>query len=239
MNRQEALAKAGRSLQERHGLDPIPSGELSELAAQLSGLAERGLQPTDFCYNRYNEGTRTKDTFVRQAMFIDEGGSHYKYVGANHRYTGLVWHHKKGQGAKRLKGEWIDGVLSFYDAVDVPTFPGEIDSHHKYVEGSANPVQVNAYERNPGARKACIRHWGCDCAVCGFSFITVYGEIGDGFIHVHHLLDLATIGEEYEVDPITDLRPVCPNCHAMLHRTRPAMSIENLRAAVEQRAMRR
>ena len=64
----------------------------------------------------------------------------------------------------------------------------------------------------------------------------VYGDMGDGFIHVHHLKDLATIGEEYEVDPIEDLRPVCPNCHAMLHRTVPAMSIEDLRAIFEKKS---
>ena len=65
----------------------------------------------------------------------------------------------------------------------------------------------------------------------GFDFGEVYGELGEGFIHVHHLLDLSTIGEEYEVDPIKDLHPVCPNCHAMLHREVPAMSIKKLRRA--------
>jgi 5-methylcytosine-specific restriction protein A len=45
---------------------------------------------------------------------------------------------------------------------------------------------------------------------------------------VHHLRPLAEIGAEYVLDPEVDLRPVCPNCHAMLHRTRPPMSIEAL-----------
>jgi predicted HNH restriction endonuclease len=93
---------------------------------------------------------------------------------------------------------------------------------------------VNSYERNPAARRACIAHYGTGCSVCGFNFGQVYGDLGEGYIHVHHLRDLATIGTEYEVDPIADLRPVCPNCHAMLHRETPAMSIEELKEIIEQ-----
>ena len=65
-------------------------------------------------------------------------------------------------------------------------------------------------------------------------FKSIYGEIGDGFIHVHHLVDLSTIAAEYKVNPIRDLRPVCPNCHAMLHKTKPAMSISDLKLILKQ-----
>lgn len=105
----------------------------------------------------------------------------------------------------------------------------------KYVEGAIRSVIVNAYERNPKARQACLDHYGTSCAVCGFDFARVYGEIGEGFIHVHHLRDLATVGGEYEVDPISDLRPVCPNCHAMLHVETPAIGIDDLRAIIVER----
>lgn len=56
-----------------------------------------------------------------------------------------------------------------------------------------------------------------------------YGEIGKGFIHVHHEVEISTIGEDYEIDPIDDLKPVCPNCHAMLHKRKPAYSIDELK----------
>jgi 5-methylcytosine-specific restriction protein A len=59
-------------------------------------------------------------------------------------------------------------------------------------------------------------------------FEQCYGEVAKGFIHVHHLRPLSEIGEEYEVDPIADLRPVCPNCHAVLHLRVPAYSIEEV-----------
>ncbi len=102
-----------------------------------------------------------------------------------------------------------------------------------YKEGATTRITVNAYERNAEARRVCIAEYGTACAVCGFDFGEVYGELGKGFTHVHHLKDLATIGEEYEVDPVRDLRPVCPNCHAMLHREVPAMSIKKLRGRLQ------
>ncbi len=76
----------------------------------------------------------------------------------------------------------------------------------------------------------CIKHYGAVCIVCDFSFEQVYGDLGAGFIHVHHLTPLSDIGREYQVNPIKDLRPVCPNCHAMLHREKETLSIEVLRA---------
>ncbi|MCG5531278.1 HNH endonuclease [Halorhodospira halochloris] len=108
-------------------------------------------------------------------------------------------------------------------------YPDEIDSNKKFPEGSSKQVTVNAYERNHGARKVCIEHHGARCAVCEMSFEAVYGEIGNGYIHVHHIRPLALRDTAYEVDPITDLNPVCPNCHAMLHRSDPPFTIEELR----------
>lgn len=105
----------------------------------------------------------------------------------------------------------------------------EVMGSRDLFEGAIREIRVNAYERNPTARALCIQHYGATCVVCDFDFGTAYGDIGQGFIHVHHLLELSQIGREYRVDPIADLRPVCPNCHAMLHRNRPALSIEQLR----------
>jgi predicted HNH restriction endonuclease len=97
------------------------------------------------------------------------------------------------------------------------------------VEGAVCRVSVNAYERNPEARRQCIEAHGTSCCICGFSFGAVYGEVAEGYIHVHHLRSLSEIGGEYVVDPVTDLRPVCPNCHAVLHRRIPAFTIEEVR----------
>jgi hypothetical protein len=111
----------------------------------------------------------------------------------------------------------------------------ELDSAEPLLEGAKYQVTVNAYERDPRARQLCIAKHGTACVVCGFSFGAVYGPVGDGFIHVYHLRALSEIGGEYEVNPAEDLRPVCPNCHAVLHRRVPAYSIEEVRAFLEQR----
>ena len=91
------------------------------------------------------------------------------------------------------------------------------------------PILVDAYERNPRARAKCIAQFGTSCSICGFSFEAAYGEVGKGFIHVHHLTSLADIGHEYMVDPVRDLRPVCATCHAILHRRKPAYGLEEVR----------
>jgi predicted HNH restriction endonuclease len=107
-------------------------------------------------------------------------------------------------------------------------FPNELDPGVTYTEGARRQVLVNAFERDPKARKACLDHHGFDCAVCGFNFEGRYGDRGKDFIHVHHLKPMALTDGEYELDPVTDLRPVCPNCHAMLHRGESVLSIEEL-----------
>lgn len=70
---------------------------------------------------------------------------------------------------------------------------------------------------------------GSACVVCDFDFQRTYGDIGEDFIHVHHLKPLAEIGQEYVLDPVADLRPVCPNCHAMLHRGTAVLEIDELK----------
>jgi 5-methylcytosine-specific restriction protein A len=113
--------------------------------------------------------------------------------------------------------------------------PDEVDAGGDVIEGAKRTVTVNAYERNPAARARCIRRWGNACVVCGFDFAAVYGSIGDRYIHVHHLRPLAVIGVEYVLDPENDLRPVCPNCHAMLHRVHPVLTIESLMARIQRK----
>lgn len=85
-------------------------------------------------------------------------------------------------------------------------------------EGALMNVRTNKYERNLEARKECIQAKGAKCSICGFDFEKAYGSIGRGFIHVHHIVPISSIGKEYKLDVLRDLIPVCPNCHAMLHQ---------------------
>jgi len=104
--------------------------------------------------------------------------------------------------------------------------PEEIEQSD-YWEGAAQTITVNAYERDRTARAACIEYYGATCVVCGFNFEEKYGRVALGYIHVHHLVPLSRLGKKYRVDPIKDLRPVCANCHAVIHlRKRPYLPEE-------------
>ncbi|MCA8213713.1 hypothetical protein LGN20_07325 [Burkholderia cepacia] len=122
-----------------------------------------------------------------------------------------------------------DALATMVSADHNVVYPDEVPPGTTYAEGAAKTVTVNAYERSIKARNACIEHYGARCFVCAFDFGATYGSIGKGFIHVHHLYDISLIGETYKIDYVKDLRPVCPNCHSMLHTQRPAMSIEELK----------
>lgn len=113
--------------------------------------------------------------------------------------------------------------------------PEEIHQPEKCFEGAVETISINKYERNAYARKKCIDHYGYKCQVCNFDFEEVYGELGSNFIHVHHIIPLSTIGKEYQIDPIKDLIPVCPNCHSIIHRTKEYTSIDELKAILDKK----
>jgi 5-methylcytosine-specific restriction protein A len=107
-----------------------------------------------------------------------------------------------------------------------------------YKEGEARQVTADVYERSRAARSACLDRYGCRCVVCGFDFRAFYGDLGRGFIHVHHLRPLSEAQSRHRIDPVRDLRPVCPNCHAMLHAGNDVLTIEALKALVKAHADR-
>jgi len=137
----------------------------------------------------------------------------------------------EGVSGKRKVG--LRKILDKYSKKGVvlfgKTFEEEYSSEPQLFEGTQLRVNVNVYERNKIARHKCIDHYGLECAICGFNFETVYGELGRGFIHVHHVVDIAEVGGKYKIDYVEDLIPVCPNCHAMLHKKKPAYKISELK----------
>lgn len=112
------------------------------------------------------------------------------------------------------------------------TLPQEITELDKYYEGATTQITINKHERNPQARQKCLAIRGLNCCICHFNFEKFYGDIGKGFMEVHHLIPLSDIKEEYELDPIKDLRPVCPNCHAMIHMRKPPYTPEEIRSFI-------
>lgn len=99
-----------------------------------------------------------------------------------------------------------------------------------FEEGRRVPVLMERIERDPKARSACIERQGVICLACHFDFEAAYGPLGRGFIHVHHQRQqLSSTKGKHRVDPLLDLIPLCPNCHAMVHKRDPMLSVGELR----------
>lgn len=101
-------------------------------------------------------------------------------------------------------------------------------------EGALIRTVVNRYERSPVNRLLCIDHFGARCQACDFDFGRMYGSLGSGYIQVHHTKMVSEMGGSYLVDPRKDLVPLCANCHAMVHRRTPPLTVSELRQVLGQ-----
>lgn len=102
-------------------------------------------------------------------------------------------------------------------------------SKTEYFEGDPVEVRQTRYERDPKAREDCLKYFGYACQACKLNFEHRYGEIGREFIHVHHIEPLSIIGRKRKIEPTKDLIPLCPNCHAMIHKLPPPQTLDILR----------
>lgn len=100
-------------------------------------------------------------------------------------------------------------------------------------EGAARQVLSTRFERSAKNRLMCIAAHGSTCAVCGFDFGATYGAFADGFIEVHHRTPVSDLGSSTIVDPVNDLVPLCPNCHAAVHLSDPPLKPEELAALMK------
>lgn len=130
---------------------------------------------------------------------------------------GVRWEAVSGSGLAIDPSEELKVRLLWSELGPAPIADPTIPSPGIYPEEALSRVEVNRYERNPEARRACLAHHGIACAACGFSFEIKYGGIGKDFIHVHHIVPVSQLGVDYQLDPVTDLVPLCANCHAMAH----------------------
>lgn len=123
-------------------------------------------------------------------------------------------------------GRFLAGILALAPLEEMET--AEDANPEGLPEGAKTLVEVNRYERSRFNRATCIEIHGDSCIACGFNFGNIYGDLGKGFIHVHHVTPISTTGENYQINPVTDLTPLCPNCHAMVHRRNPPLEIQEL-----------
>ncbi len=124
--------------------------------------------------------------------------------------------------AKRINvPKGISSLDGYKQVIQDAHLPEELPNGIKYQEGAVQQIRVNKYERDKKARDACLSHYGYVCQICHVKLSDVYGAIAETLIHVHHVKPISEVGESYMVDPISDLIPVCPNCHAVIHLKTP------------------
>ena len=106
-----------------------------------------------------------------------------------------------------------------------------------YEEGERSRVLRNHYERSRVNRALCLKWNGFSCKACGLNMESIYGPLGLGVIHVHHLEPVSQLGKSTRVNPRTDLIPLCPNCHVIIHRKKPPYTLEELVLEIQKNPM--
>ncbi|GAA3068647.1 hypothetical protein GCM10010464_36060 [Pseudonocardia yunnanensis] len=126
------------------------------------------------------------------------------------------------------------------DPEPLPSLP-DVDEDATFEEGRTFERRHLARERNADSRRRRIqqaRHdLGCvRCEACGFDFEAAYGHRGRDFIECHHRDPLSVTGPRKTA--LRDLALLCSNCHRMIHRYRPWLTVEELGALVSNGALR-
>lgn len=150
------------------------------------------------------------------------------------------------QSKQRIDSKYRDKISELIQRKTKPIIAEEITAEQRVglIEGAKKQIYINAYERNTVAREKCISYYKkkddgkVRCQICGFCFEDFYGEEFKDKIHVHHIKALSQINKEYEVDPIKDLVPVCPNCHLALHSLDEGYSVSALKNKIQNKEYR-
>jgi hypothetical protein len=108
-----------------------------------------------------------------------------------------------------------------------------VKEQQEYLEGFKREVTRELRARNRSVVEEAKRRFGVTCVVCGFNFGNFYGPSAHGFIEGHHLEAMATYHGPRKVTA-SQIRPVCANCHRMLHRGKQLLSIERLKRMIRE-----
>jgi 5-methylcytosine-specific restriction enzyme A len=212
-----------------------------DLHEQMLSLHQRTGRATGYWPGRFLQAVRNRGGLDYAKSLLQAGGASEgfkKLVAARRADLSVEYLALSAPFAHLFEAAELAEARARLEALPASAFPQKADSLFPdeldvangadFPEGAVERIAVNRYERNSKARDLCIQLRGSRCTVCKLDFEERYGELGRGFIHVHHVRPLAGPGAKKRVDPREDLVPVCPNCHAMLHRTDPPMDVEEL-----------
>lgn len=191
-------------------------GEASRSEVRARPLAGQGVSTRlrVHCSKEMRHSQVVGTRFVLMLKMMDRGGG--PYLHAHHNATFRLA--TEGE-IQRLLGPRYDDVAALSGVTQA-------------VEGETKLTWTTRYERDESLRRAVIEIHGTECMACRFSFEAAYGQLGEGFIEVHHLKPISESGM-VAVDARTDLVVLCSNCHSMIHRRkgRP-LSLTELRGVL-------
>ena len=147
----------------------------------------------------------------------------------------IVWHLFV---SRRLELERVATAIRALVGSDATGLSKELDAGEEE-DGEEGRILTRLHRYRERDRKVVARKkervlkrtGGLRCEVCEYDFAQVYGDHGDGFIECHHTKPLSEM-KPVQVTRLADLRLVCSNCHRMIHRRRPWLSIEQLQQLV-------
>lgn len=170
---------------------------------------------------KYRNRCYNLECLVKDAYLVDENMRDFEVPRARNGSIGFgqanVWYAKEEQSSY-----FVESVFDYIEkykkdlSSNLVRIPQEISEEY-YESGIGKKVLINKYERNIMARNECLKFYGTKCAICGFNSETIYGAEFKNKIQVHHIVPISKICKDYKVNPSTDLIPVCPNCHMILH----------------------
>lgn len=113
-------------------------------------------------------------------------------------------------------------------------------------EGKIEKKEIKNRTRSKALRDAALAFYSVNgvikCDVCGFSYEEKYGELGKGYIEIHHekpICEYGTNGSaEFISEAIKNVKPLCANCHRMIHRNplKP-LTISDLKSIIKSSSM--
>jgi 5-methylcytosine-specific restriction protein A len=212
------------------GKDSSQVAELSALLNKMHRIAGTTQSPTlrnaNGVYMKMMNLRALDPAFVSQGKVGMSSGGQLEKV---------IWAEYAGQPAKLAAdvGAIRDAVGSA-DEAKIATLPeageyvgeegGVIMRLHKRYERDGKLVHKKVAE---AVAKGCL-----ECEVCRFDFEATYGEIGAGFIEVHHLKPVNQLGKGGKTK-LSDLALLCANCHRMAHRKREPLGLNDIRKSIQ------
>jgi 5-methylcytosine-specific restriction endonuclease McrA len=197
---------------------------------ELKNTNEKSIIPSDYCYNRVNLGSSGVHIFELSDKH------EYKCLGIGYPYTGNIFHLTKHDNKLICVGRWTNGLKEFFNDPHFDFIQDE-DDENVFIEGRERFELHKRKERNHEIsilkKGKILKNTGkLSCEVCGFDFYQIYGDRGYGFIECHHN---NPISELTEASPITleNLSLLCSNCHRMIHRAKPWISVNELKNIVK------